>query len=399
MATYYYAPRPQSVSRTSSTRDDPPLILEPGQAADSDTAVSADHPIYIFPSPASQPPTPGTSVSSAPTDFEFSYSSESWSTSRTRLGGENFVVASRRESSSSAGNATYDASLRYGDLPTPFEDDSEVEIELWEASDDPVEALSESDGSWVLHDEEEHQDATPVHYMSTAHSGTLAHRSSMSSQRPPDMRVPQYRVALRSRRRSRTSSRLRTTSVSTSGPASASQTAPHPTIHIPLLSFFASLLSMDLDDPALRLLSAAEPEGAEAVLFPGHSSARLLSEAGNQEPTCRHSLGSMSDGEEDESSFVSNATLHGEPREVHGLPKLLLASISDTSTVALHSLRAGLAVRLHAASDFALPRPRPTELFGLWRVLGDVCSRGSQAWKEVWAIGSAPGLDIRTEDT
>ena len=83
-----------------------------------------------------------------------------------------------------------------------------------------------------------------------------------------------------------------------------------------------------------------------------------------------------------------------EDEEPHGLPRLLLASLSDQSTIALRSLRDGLAVYIPHSPDFGLPIPHPTEVFELWRVVGQVCARSSQAWKEVWR---GAGHDSRSE--
>ncbi|KAI0354923.1 hypothetical protein OH77DRAFT_1425520 [Trametes cingulata] len=401
-ASYYAPPRPRSISRTSSAQDGSANARawpEPIQPTPHDI-ISTDQPIYIFPSPPSDPPTPATSVSSAPTDFDFSLLSDSRSTSRARLHRQDSTLAPRRGSSGSAAYAALEESFRHDGLPTPSEE--ELEAELWDISDDPVAEFSESDESWALCGEGDHAGVTHRfdQVYDSGQSANIARRPSTSRQRSLDRHIPQLRIALRPvvRRRSRTRSRLRTISVSSSASSSMTQTAPHPRIHLPFLRFFASLLFIDLDDPALRLLTAAEPEGAEAILFPGQSSARLLYEDRGQGPRRRQSLESDSDAETD-SSIASDVTPHDEPAAVHGLPRLLLANMSDTSAVALRSLRAGLAVQIQAASDIALPSPPSASLLGLWRVLGEVCSRGSQAWKEVWITRSSMQREVRSEDT
>ena len=73
-------------------------------------------------------------------------------------------------------------------------------------------------------------------------------------------------------------SRLRTqSSISTNSslgsacpPHSSLSISPQPRVQIPFLSFFAALLSLDSDDPVLRLLTQATPPDDDAILFPGH---------------------------------------------------------------------------------------------------------------------------------
>ena len=82
-------------------------------------------------------------------------------------------------------------------------------------------------------------------------------------------------------------------------------------------------------------------------------------------------------------------TTAADEEEVHGLPKLLLTSLSDPSKSALRSLRAGLAVCIPSAPEASLDILGVSGLVGLWRVVGEVCAKSSQAWKEVW--GGSPG--------
>lgn len=382
MAAYYAPRRARPVAQAST----PTSTGGNGPAAEMEERQDGLHSIYIFPSPASAPPSPAVSVSSAPTDFDFSSPISSRSTSCTRPPQRDTTQADIRDASRSSVSAAYDASSRYWDLPSPPGNDLEIDISLWDITSDVTTEPSNSDESWALEGEVERVGFAEVDLLYTPHL-RRARQAPLASSQSPDGSRPRYRFSARPRPRSRTRSRIRTTSISSLALSSTQQAvAPHPRIHVPLLSFFASLLSLDLEDPALRLLTNAESGDAEAVLFPGQSSARLLSQA-TEQPTSRRSFESDSDTETE--STTGELPPYDIMEETHGLPKMLLASISDQSAVALRSLRAGFAVRLPATASELLPLPRATEIIGLWRVLGEVCSRGGQAWKEAWAAASA----------
>ena len=143
------------------------------------------------------------------------------------------------------------------------------------------------------------------------------------------------------------------------------------------------MLGIDLDDPALRLLTHTDPGDAESVLFPGQSSTRLLLLDEEEHSERRQSLDSE-DGSESDVSLPDGTEARREGADVHGLPKLLLAAISDRSSIALGSLRAGLAVQVPTAPEALLPLPRMSDLLDIWRKVGQVCTRSGQAWKELW---------------
>ncbi|KAL1950251.1 hypothetical protein VTO73DRAFT_5375 [Trametes versicolor] len=381
MAAYYAPRRARAVAQAST----PTSTGDNGPAAELEERQDGLHSIYIFPSPASAPPSPAVSVSSAPTDFDFSSPISSRSTSCTRPPQWDTTQADIRDASRSSVSAAYDASSCCWDLPSPPGIDLEIDILLWDITSDVTTEPSNSDESWALEGEVERVGFAEVDLLYTPHL-RRARQAPLSSSQSPDGSRPRYRFSARPRQRSRTRSRIRTTSISSLALSSTQQTAaPHPRIHIPLLSFFASLLSLDLEDPALRLLTNAESGDAEAVLFPGQSSARLLAQV-EEQPTDRRSFESDSDTETE--STTGELPPHDLQEEVHGLPKMLLASISGQSAVALRSLRAGFAVRLPATASELLPLPRATEIIGLWRVFGEVCSRGGQAWKDAWIAAS-----------
>ena len=131
------------------------------------------------------------------------------------------------------------------------------------------------------------------------------------------------------------------------------------------------MLDVDLEDPAMRLLANADTSDGDAILFPGHTASRLL--VWNEEDADENT-DNNGGADEDEGT---------DSEQLHGLAKLLLASISDQSTVALRSVRDGLAVWIPASSA-SLPLPGSSELSGLWRVVGEVYSKSGQAFREVW---------------
>ncbi|KAH9891605.1 hypothetical protein C8Q73DRAFT_746699 [Cubamyces lactineus] len=381
MSTYYVPRRSHSSSRaTSSPNYDQNLI---GREHVEDAPLPETS-IYIFPSPASTPSSPGASVTSAPTDFDFSCPSDSRPMSRAWNGSS----GGRRGSTSGIAYTPSDISFRYEGVATPSEEATDIEVELWDAESDPVAEISESDESWALEGEVVRvglADFEP----SSGPDPSSARRFPLSSPYYFDAPGTHHRSHARYRRRSRTGSRVRTIStVSSLIPTSAQGEAPHPRVHIPLLSFFSSLLGIDLDDPALRLLTHTDPGDAESVLFPGQSSTRLLSLGEEDHLERRQSLESEDDSGSDVSLPDGTDPRHS-AADAHGLPKLLLAAISDQSSIALGSLRAGLAVQLPAAPEALLPLPRMSDLLDIWRKVGEACTRSGQVWKELWDSGTA----------
>ncbi|KAI0822242.1 hypothetical protein BC628DRAFT_1390157 [Trametes gibbosa] len=388
MSAYYVPRRSQSVSRAAGSQR---TIDRDHTARDRDGnsppgAASTDQSIYIFPSPASAPPSPGTSITSAPTEYDFSFTSDSRPTSRTRLHLPE-QLGPPDANSRPAHTPSSETSSHPWDSTTPSEGDLEIEIGLWDTGSEFNAEPSDSDESWALEDEIERVGRADLGILNSAQS-VRVRRIPLSSSYSPDVSRTRYYCAVRARQRSRTRSRIRTTSISSLALSSTQQTPPHPRIHIPLLSFFSSLLSIDLDDPALRLLTNTGPGDADAILFPGQNSTRLLEE--QEQPSRRQSHESDSDTETEGADVGELSIGELTETEAHGLPKLLLSSISDHSATALRSLRAGLAVRRPASTpDFALPLSTAAELVGLWRVFGEVYSKGSQAWKEMWTIAAS----------
>ena len=381
MAAYYTRHPPLSVSRT------PSLAMDRGGNSTHDNStrplniLPPDQSIYIFPNPPSTPPSPistGSSLFSVPTEFEPS---------------DSFSSRSRRCTTSTPTGAAVPTPNGSRERPrqrTSQISDNEVEIdvELWELSTDPdygPDSLTADDESWVLEEEVQRVGAGNIDVSFVSPVRTPHRARKLSAPQSPNTSAKHYWV-LRPQRRSRSHSRLRTNSTVSSSlaPPSARRASPHPRIHIPLLTFFSSMLSVDLDSPALHLLTHSDPGDAESVLFPGLTTAQLESRA---MPATRES--EQDSSSEDEKDADADMTTAADEEEVHGLPKLLLASFSDPSKSALRSLRAGLAVCIPSAPEASLDILGVSGLVGLWRVVGEVCAKSSQAWKEVW--GGSPG--------
>lgn len=190
--------------------------------------------------------------------------------------------------------------------------------------------------------------------------------------------------SLHSRTDSRTgaNSSFRSSNQNRSRSLSVHHSSPQPRIHIPLLSFLAKLLSLELDDPVIRLIAQAAPPDAESTLFPGNSVTSLT-----PDELRVSSLSSVSDSDaatdattDSESEFPSEFD-EDLSRSPHGLRKLLSPS-ADPSGAAISSLRAGMANSRNNPIEFVVPGIRG--LIGLWRAMGEVYARSGQAWKEVW---------------
>ncbi|KAM5533457.1 hypothetical protein V8D89_012895 [Ganoderma adspersum] len=383
MAAFYIRhPPPSSVSRIPSLATDRGANRTHDNPMRPLNILSPDQSIYIFPNPPSTPPSPistGSSLISVPTDFEPSDSVSS---------------RSRRQTLSTATGAaasTFDGSLARTRERTSQISDNEVEIdvELWELSTDPdqsPDSPTTDDESWVLEEGVRCVGAGNIDVSFVSPIRTSHRARKLSAPQSPNTSAKHYWV-LRPQRRSRSHSRLRTNSTVSSSlaPPSARRASPHPRIHIPLLAFFSSMLSVDLDSPALHLLTHSDPGDAESVLFPGLTTAQLASRG----MLATHE-GEQDGSSESESGTDTDTTAVADEEEVHGLPKLLLASFSDPSKSALRSLRAGLAVCIPNAPETSLDILGVSGLVGLWRVVGEVCAKSSQAWKEVWGGVSGP---------
>ncbi|KAH9936388.1 uncharacterized protein B0H18DRAFT_321942 [Fomitopsis serialis] len=385
MSAYFTRPRQPTVSSPAGS-----TVLRPAHHDAHDQRLPSldidfGESIYIFPNPSSVPPSPGSSLFSAPSDLPSSLSSPaSYIESRRRPRGRHHTssfsaqTSTSRSRSESASTSTSYLRVHHPLSPTTPTDtdadadadaylDGDIEVELWEWTGESARSGEGSEpDSWVLEEEvqrasrwgltdaDTHVRGRPYPLRastSTAHAritlDNARHRLSLAS--------------LRSRTRSKSSSDFR--------PGSAQ--APQPRIRIPLLSFFAALLSLDLDDPALRLLTQPAPPDGQSILFPGHPTSSLSP----PEPSSPSSDSSDTRCHNSDRSELTPDL----PSSTHGLQRLF-SSTTEPASAALRSLRAGL-----VAIPIDIDVPGVAGLAGLFRAVGEAYTRGGQAWKEIWA--------------
>ncbi|KAI0697906.1 hypothetical protein BC835DRAFT_1336798 [Cytidiella melzeri] len=325
MSTYYKA-RPRRAS-TSSSQPPPPRQTEVLAALDV-----ADQSIYIFPTPPSLPGSPGgSSVFSAPSDL---------------TGSSGFDARSRGDTVSSHASTSRSPDRLHPRLSSASPP-SNSDFELWDWVAASGEDVSDRRGLWELEDDLERASRWNIISRHPAASQTQPLTSS-SFPSTNDFIEQHYRVFLRSRAQSNISNLT-----ANSRGTNRSAFTPQPRIHIPLLSFFASLLFLDLEDPALRLLSQSSPD---SILFPG-------------QPTL---LGSP-----DEDELV----------KPHGLLRLLARG----SQYPVNVIKDGLAVvcdpSFSIANPFGVPEISAIRKFG--RFVGGTWSKGGKAWRAV-RLGEDP---------
>ncbi|EKM51859.1 uncharacterized protein PHACADRAFT_212476 [Phanerochaete carnosa HHB-10118-sp] len=358
MAAYY---KPPSARVSISTSQRPP-----GESSSSHpyrpSSEVEEQSIYIFPVPSSVPSSPGgSSVFSAPSDLGDNLTISSVGRSRHSSISSQFTDSSRGHDGSTTRLSYVDEDEEA--VFSPIVDvglDSEVEVWEWtetEGGDD----LPGTDGSWYFAASGS-ADTLPVR------EGGLLRRSSTS------------RTVLRHDSRAMhprpTYMRSRTQSNTSAHSSHASRYTPQPRIRVPLLSFVTSFFSLDLDDPALRLLTHSTPE---SILFPGQAS--LLHDASG--PGSSAPLRGACPSEEDKA--VSGPP--SEEDELHGLLRLLTDGSNSKS------VRDGLAAVCEsplalAASPFALPGW--SSLTSLCLFVGDVWTNGGRAWREFGASEVEP---------
>ena len=345
MATYFKPP-PQTartyVNTGQSQAEDPSLHSRQLSTTPDETS------IYIFPVPSSIPPSPGgSSTFSIPSDFTGDFTASSGRSRNSSVSSR--LTETTRSRTSSLNGLSYVGEDTEVDFSPIGDVDIEPGVEVWdwteETSDDP----SIEDGPWAFEAGGRRTDSGPWH---------LVRRSSLSGRQlnslPNSVHQPQPS------HRSRTQS-----SSSSHSPVRSSIYTPQPRVRIPLLSFIASLLSVDLDDSALRLLTYSS---SDSVLFPGQGNL-LHSHQFTSSPSSAELA--------QDNSFHSDGTT--EASQPHGLLRLLTLE-SSSKTV-----RDGLAVVYDAplvlSSPFSVPRL--DSFSGLYRFVGNVCAKSGQAWREL----------------
>lgn len=360
------------------------------------TLLDSQRSIYIFPNPSSAPPSPGGSmVSSIPSDYTGTLSGSSRPGSR-----EHSISLSSRNSRSPRGRRTRGGSSAagihshwraIGTSPsgrTTSESGTDVEVEVWDWMADS-DGVGDENATWELEAEVERVGrwGIPVHAIHQPWPAQSTPPASSSTSRPLTVTIP-YRFhplhsddtgrPVHEPGRSRTQSNTSAVSSSLASTFASFRLSPiqspQPRVQIPLLSFIASLFSLDLDDPALRLLTNSNST-SESVLFPGHNTL-LDSDSEQDEPSS-----SSSSGQNLNTEAEDEETSHPEP---HGFLRLLV--ISDESRLSIRALRDGLVVSCTTVlpsgiSPFSLPGF--DSVLGVCRLVGDACFKGGKALREL----------------
>ncbi|KAF7798443.1 hypothetical protein EIP86_009664 [Pleurotus ostreatoroseus] len=354
MSTYYIPPR-QHAHSEASYRSPSTLATDVECPRQTEPELQLDQSIYIFPTPSSVPPSPsGSSVLSAPSDFTEAFSLSTGTRSRDQSFSSS-APRSPRHRSRPQGAAFAPNSYRSTSHARSSGEDYDPEVEVWDWTAESGEDIPDDDGLWEFEAEVERASRwdVPVQFIRR-----LSPLRPMSN--PADFYEQHYRLLQRTRTQSNISN---FTSVSSLSSHPSVVQTPHPRMHIPLLSFFASLLSLNLDDPGLRLLTNSSPD---SVLFPGQSNL-------------------LSDG----ASWSSTAEEETKQPSPHGLLRLQLSE--DGSRPPNTVLKDGLAVSCdpdNVPNPFTLPGL--STLAGLYCIVGGVWSSGEKAWREVQDAGSSP---------
>ncbi|KAI0771369.1 hypothetical protein BC629DRAFT_1531405 [Irpex lacteus] len=328
MTSYYYpTPRPRA-----STSDP-----EPSEPSNHDLVALdvAEPSIYIFPTPPSLPASPGelSSICSALSDFT------DFSDTSPRSRSVSFDASTHRNPTTSS----------YQLLP------SKLGTEPWDWAETFRDTSAVQERHWELEEQLGRHGKRDIMSQQLTNEHSLS-RSSCPLQTPDGSADRHYHTFLRSRIQSHISD------LNSPSFANHSSFTPRPRIRIPLLSFFASLLSIDLDDPTLRLLDQSSPD---SILFPGQSN--LLGVVGDQ-------LEAIPSEERGESSNSGHPIHHG-----------LLRLLTDGTCGSIAVVRDGLAVICDPLLPLATPFGVPglSSLRGLGRLIGDTLLKGGQAWQEV----------------
>lgn len=378
-----YAPvtqRPTPSESLASTTVPSPSIQE-----EELTTLDLQASVYVFPNPPSSPG--GSSLFSVSSDFTGPFPGSSSAGSRERDHSISFSSDSRsieRSARPSTGGNSEDEDTSWHNTQSHSTAHSpNIDVEVWNWMEDSTEDIDEQH-VWELEREVERVSRWDIpmprgnRRVSWPTHSPSPPRTSAPQTRPnplPTRIIRTYDVRTRDYHRMRTQSNLSSGSTWASLSTRASEQTPHPRIHIPLLSFIAYLFSLDLDDPALRLLTNST---SDSVLFPGHSG--LLDPLDPSEID----LSGTSDDEEDSIEVAR-------PVEEHGL--LRLFSHSDESRVSLRSLKEGLGVVCNPSfSVVSSPISVPSfgSLFGLYHLFGDAWTKGGKALRELRSTAENP---------
>lgn len=270
----------------------PPQARRPRQRRSQSSITKLEDSLYIFPSPSSAPPSPSPSSEySAPTHLSLSTLSE---------------ARSRNSSVQPCSRSTRPHSEV---LHTPYIISPGGDLEIWDWAEDTGRKLDESvgDEKWECRESARVREPSPFRFelrrlQSTTSKGRIAYHGSPTTIRP---------------------------------------SCPHPRVHIPLLSFFISLFSVD--EATLHLLTHPANE-SESALFPGHA-------------LCSDEIHAQEDG-------------------CHGVAKLLMP-LGE-----FRSVKEGCAVACNPSNPLLVSS---SPVVGIWHFIGNVLVDGGKALKEFWS--------------
>lgn len=365
MSAYYTPPRPRASSGSPQLTQPSPTELHTAPAL-----TIAEQSIYIFPTPSSLPASPGgSSVFSAPSDFTDFFGSDTRSRNRSANSSLSPVGRSPRLHFANAETRI----RRQRPSPTGSALDSDVS-EVWDWAAESGEDVPDQDGYWEFEEEIERVGQWDI-VSHRRHEDEVRRTHPLSTSSFPvtnDFIDQHYRVFLRSRTQSNSSS-LTTNSRGTN----SSTYTPHPRIHIPLLSFIASLLFLDLDDPALRLLNYSSPD---SILFPGQTNLLGSSNEDGSASIAVHTQPERFTGCGDDEELEELAEQHG-----------LLRLLTEGAQWPVKAIRDGLSVVCDPSiipdNPLRIPGLDAIQQFG--RFVGGTLSRGGQAWREIRLDGAS----------
>ncbi|KAI0087854.1 hypothetical protein BDY19DRAFT_953525 [Irpex rosettiformis] len=352
MTTYYTNPRPRvaaSSSQPSHTRSDHDEQLT--------TLNIAGQSIYIFPTPSSLPAIPGgSSIFSGPSLFTDLSSIDV----RSSISSDASLIGAPARLSPP--NTLTDERWSTSPITSTVSTASDMDVEVWDWAAESQDNFLDRGAYRDFEEDTERVELWGIQSRQLYEGTHFQARSSLPFPSTNDFIDQHYHAFLRSR----TQSDMTMSS-------SRSVYTPHPRLHIPLLSFFASLLFLDLDDPALRLLTQSSPD---SVLFPGQL---ILLEPNNNDEFAATSSGRAS-------PQLTVSSVNEYPGfKPHGLLRLL----ADNVTRPVAVIREGLAV----IGDPLLPLANPflapglNTIRNLDKFLRSTWPRGGRVWREVW-LGS-----------
>ncbi|KAJ3490654.1 hypothetical protein NLI96_g1282 [Meripilus lineatus] len=384
--TSSYAPPPQRITPSdtslASTSYNSPNTTTPDEEL---TILDLQTSVYVFPNPPSSPG--GSSLFSVSSDFTGPFPGSLSTASRGRDHSRSITSDSRAsQEQSPAPSIEVESQEDENSAGWRFVTQTQStaarsrspDVEVWNWSADSTEDMDDH-RVWELEREVEragrwdpsYPRRRPLESVSSARPFTFPTISNAF----PTRFIRTFDIRNQNQNRIRTQSNISTGSTWASLSTRASVQTPHPRIHIPLLSYIASLFALDLDDPALRLLTNST---SDSVLFPGQNS--LLD---SSDPSEDDSTETIDDDDADGSESTNDESTTSKE---HGV--LRLFAFTDESKVALRSVREGLGVVCNPSFNGAIPAspftlPSIGGVSGLYRLVGDVWAKGGQALRQL----------------